>query len=153
MLFRSMRLLRDDAGVVYLNGTEIFRSSNLPQFPTAITYTTLARTTGENTIDDATLDATSLRAGENIVAVEIHQEATTSSDISFDLELVGVRQQIIQLGLAAFGNENVLYWDDATSHLEMTTDLSAGNGWTRVSATIPYTIPNDGTSRFFRLSR
>ncbi|HXI51251.1 MAG TPA: hypothetical protein VNH84_07095, partial [Candidatus Saccharimonadales bacterium] len=38
----AVQLLRDDAGVVYLNGTEIFRSPNLPAPPTAITSGTLA---------------------------------------------------------------------------------------------------------------
>src|SRR6266487_1002858 len=38
----TLYLLRDDAGVVYLNGTEIFRSPNLPPFPTVITNRTLA---------------------------------------------------------------------------------------------------------------
>jgi hypothetical protein len=148
-----MRLLRDDAGVVYLNGSEIFRSSNLPQFPTTITYTTLARTTGENTIDDATLAATGLHAGENLLAVEIHQESTTSSDISFDLEFIGTPPPLIHLGLATFGDESVLYWDDPASHLETTTDLSAGSVWTRVNSANPYPISNDGASRFFRLAR
>jgi hypothetical protein len=40
-----MRLLRDDAGVVYVNGGEVFRSPNLPAFPTAINYLTRASST------------------------------------------------------------------------------------------------------------
>jgi hypothetical protein len=85
----SMRLLRDDAGVVYLNGSEVFRSSNLPAPPVPIDFTTRALSTGENSIDTATFSARDLRAGENTVAVEIHQESITSSDVSFDLELIG----------------------------------------------------------------
>ena len=46
-----LRLLRDDAGVAYLNGNEVFRSPNLPTFPSAIGYLTTATATGENTID------------------------------------------------------------------------------------------------------
>src|SRR5438034_1208376 len=38
----TLYLLRDDAGVVYLNGTEIFRGPNLPPPPNVITSTTLA---------------------------------------------------------------------------------------------------------------
>src|SRR6185436_3157771 len=49
----SMRLLRDDAGVVYLNGSEVFRSSNLPATPVPIDFTTRALSTGENSIDTA----------------------------------------------------------------------------------------------------
>lgn len=148
-----MRLLRDDAGVVYLNGVEIFRSSNLPQFPTAISYTTLARATGENTVDDATLAATNLRAGENLVAVEIHQESATSSDVSFDLELIGVPQATLQLRLATFGSDHILYWDDPAAHLESTASLNPNASWTRVEAAGSYTIPTNGTARFYRLAR
>jgi hypothetical protein len=84
-----MRLLRDDAGIVYLNGTEVFRSPNLPAG--VIAYNTLATATGENNVDTASLPANLLVEGTNVVAVEIHQQALTSSDISFDLELLGVR--------------------------------------------------------------
>ena len=81
-------LLRDDAGVVYLNGTEVFRSGNLPGG--TITSQTLANTAVENAVDTAGLPAGLLVEGTNLVAVEIHQQATNSSDISFDLQLAGV---------------------------------------------------------------
>src|SRR6266498_5229369 len=74
-------LLRDDAGVVYLNGTEIFRSPNLPGG--TITNLTRATSTGENSIDLASVSAGLLVNGTNVVAVEMHQEAPTSSDLSF----------------------------------------------------------------------
>jgi hypothetical protein len=87
----SMWLLRDDGGVVYVNGNEVFRSGNMPALPAVITYTTLADRTGtaENAVDTLTLPATLLNAGMNIVAVEIHQHDTGSSDASFDFSLTG----------------------------------------------------------------
>ena len=90
MLFRSLE--RDDAGVVYLNGREVFRSPNLPAAPTNITYLTVT-TDGigiEDTIDTFTLNPTNLVLGTNVLAVEIHQQAANSSDISFNFGLVGV---------------------------------------------------------------
>jgi len=86
----TLSLLRDDGGVVYLNGTEIFRSANMPGG--AIAYNTLATATGENTVD--TLDVSGalslLVNGNNVIAVEIHQQAVNSSDLSFDFQLVGI---------------------------------------------------------------
>src|SRR4030095_3216369 len=79
----GMRLLRDDAGVVYINGREVYRSPNLPVFPAAINYLTPATSTGENDIDVATLNATNLVTGNNVVAVEIHQESTGSPHVCF----------------------------------------------------------------------
>lgn len=85
------RLLRDDGAVVYLNGTEVFRD-NLPTG--TIVYSTPASAACS---DDGTLwlpasvPVSLLRLGTNVVAVEVHQNALTSSDVSFDFELTGQR--------------------------------------------------------------
>jgi len=86
----TLRLLRDDGAVVYLNGVEVFRS-NMPAG--TIGYRTLASTAisgaGENTFVSATLSAGTLLDGANVLAVEVHQSSASSSDLSFDLELIG----------------------------------------------------------------
>ena len=73
----SLWLLRDDGAVVYLNGTEVFRTSSMPPAPTPITYATYANNLGsappDNSIDVTTLSAAPLVAGTNVVAVEVHQ--------------------------------------------------------------------------------
>jgi hypothetical protein len=84
----DLKLLRDDAGIVYLNGVEVFRSPNLPAGPVA--FDVFALVTGENTLDTTNFPPSQLLEGPNVVAVEIHQQAGTSSDISFDLQLSGV---------------------------------------------------------------
>lgn len=82
----TVRLLRDDGGIVYLNGTEIFRS-NMPDGP--VTSSTLATVFAEDAIIRATrVNPQLLVAGDNLLAVEIHQVNLPSSDISFDLELL-----------------------------------------------------------------
>jgi len=88
----TVNLLRDDGGVVYLNGVEIFRS-NMPAG--VIVYNTFAdgvvsgadetTTFFENSVDPALL-----KEGTNVLAVEIHQQNVASSDISFDLDLSGL---------------------------------------------------------------
>jgi hypothetical protein len=91
----TIRLLRDDGAVVYLNGTEVFRS-NMPGG--TITRDTLATTsisgTEETTFFEATANPTVLVGGANLIAVEVHQGAVTSSDLSFNLELSGSRSQV-----------------------------------------------------------
>jgi hypothetical protein len=82
-----LRLRRDDGAAVYLNATEVFRS-NLPPGP--LSNGTLAATTAEDDgmlLFAAPVNASRLVAGNNVVAVEVHQAATNSSDVSFDLEL------------------------------------------------------------------
>lgn len=79
---------RDDGIVVYLNGEEIHRCSNMP--PGEITAET--RTLGQAAEGQWQLVRLGrvgnlLRVGENLLAVEIHQVSENSSDIFLDLEL------------------------------------------------------------------
>jgi hypothetical protein len=152
-------LLRDDGGVVYLNGIEIFRSPNLPAAPTAITYSTVTGSpNGENTIDTGTVSRSALRAGTNVLAVEIHQQSATSSDLSFDFELVGIGvqpptpPQSVQVG--QFDGRLTVAWGDASHVLEQTTELlSSGTVWTPVGSGSPVMLDTTGPQRFFRLRK
>ena len=84
----SARYVRDDGAVIYLNGVEVIRS-NMPAG--TITYTTLAPTAIANADEsawiEAPIDPSLLVSGLNVVAVEIHQQSVTSSDVSFNFEL------------------------------------------------------------------
>jgi hypothetical protein len=87
----TLRLLRDDGGIVYINGVEVFRSNM--SITGAVTYSTLATATAdgisETTFVNRVIPASVLVPGVNLVAVEIHQVSPTSSDMSFDLQLIG----------------------------------------------------------------
>jgi hypothetical protein len=81
----AVGLKADDAGVVYINGVEVHRFA----MPTGtIAYNTLASSNNENYWSfKSSISPSMLVSGTNIVAVEIHQDSVTSSDISFNLEL------------------------------------------------------------------
>ncbi|MDA8606302.1 CotH kinase family protein [Flavobacteriales bacterium] len=82
-----IHLRRDDGAVVYLNGQELFRD-NMPEGEIASTTFALEATAGaaeSNWI--AHPIELSFLPGANVIAVEIHQVSSTSSDISFDLRL------------------------------------------------------------------
>ncbi|CUR54411.1 exported hypothetical protein [metagenome] len=86
----SFQLLRDDGAVVYVNGTEVNRS-NLPAG--TIAYGTLASSnisgTAERTYQSFSAPASLLVPGANVIAVEVHQDVASSSDVSMDLLLSG----------------------------------------------------------------
>ncbi len=83
----ELLLLRDDGAVVYLNGTEV-RRDNLPAGE--IAYDTEASgADGESDFHSSNIPAALLVAGSNVIAVEVHQSNDSSSDTSFDLELIG----------------------------------------------------------------
>ncbi|MFC2089701.1 CotH kinase family protein [Bacteroidota bacterium] len=84
----QLRVKRDDAVIIFLNGRQIIRE-NMPQWG----YGHLA--TAEKTINGDeedrflyyNINPTFFKEGENILCAEIHQAGAGSSDISFDLEL------------------------------------------------------------------
>lgn len=94
-----IELMRDDAAAVYVNGVEVIRS-NLPGVlgDNAVMPQTLASavatTADESTfLPPETRDLTSqpyrnlLRDGDNVIAVEVHQNDPNSSDVTFDLRM------------------------------------------------------------------
>lgn len=80
-----LRMVVDDGAVVYLNGSEVGRY-NMPSG--AVTQTTTASTAiggdTEQTYQSMTIPLSNLRTGQNVLAVEVHNSSTLSSDISFD---------------------------------------------------------------------
>jgi hypothetical protein len=109
-IYNSLNLeaVRDDGMVVYLNGTQIWTDG----MPSTFNYATPANQTigggDESAWITQNMASTLLIDGINVIAVEIHQVNTTSSDISFNFKLtpsalpVGaatvVRQPYLQLG-------------------------------------------------------
>ena len=83
-----LRLVRDDGAVVYLNGIEIFRD-NMPGG--VVTYLTPASQTmnapEETEWIDVQVPSGHLQAGQNLLAIEIHQKSAASSDVRMDCEL------------------------------------------------------------------
>ncbi|MEI6945607.1 T9SS type A sorting domain-containing protein [Paraflavisolibacter sp. H34] len=75
----------DDGVVVYVNGTEVYRS-NLPAG--TVTYSTLASAPA-NASKTFTLSRSAFVKGTNVLAVEVHQASLTNNDLAFDLRLVG----------------------------------------------------------------
>lgn len=86
----TLRLLRDDGAVVYLNGVEVWRS-NMPAGTIGFTTPASVAIAGadESTFVQTTISPSLLVNGTNVLAVELHQSSSTSSDISFDLQLIG----------------------------------------------------------------
>ncbi len=149
-----VKLNRDDGAVVYLNGSELGRS-NIAAGP--VSYSTLASNANpENVFIDMPAPAnllSLLQDGENVIAVEIHQSSNTSSDLSFDLELIATlaSEPTSENGLTSFAGRHYLFWIDPALELEESEDLT---DWSpmRTQAS-PYLIPTTSPRKFFRLRR
>jgi hypothetical protein len=81
----------DDGVVVYLNGNEIQRY-NMPPGEFTFGTTSISSVTGADESDFHTffINPKFLQNGNNVIAVEVHQDAANSSDLSFDLELAAI---------------------------------------------------------------
>ncbi|NNF22708.1 MAG: metallophosphoesterase family protein, partial [Saprospiraceae bacterium] len=132
----DLDLLVDDGAAIYLNGTELVRQ-NLPTG--TINYLTHAPNIisggAEQTYTSYNgLPSTALVAGNNVIAVEVHQRDGTSSDIGFNLSLNAgsppgqpdvVRGPYLQIGTST---SVVVKWrTDNPSDSKITYGTSPGN--------------------------
>ena len=83
----TVRAFVDDGAVFFLNGAEIGR---IRMGGGAISYTNLAVNAPEPANDTFTFSGSSLVLGDNVMAVEVHQSTTTSSDIVFGMSMQAV---------------------------------------------------------------
>lgn len=160
----GLSVVRDDGLIVYLNGTEIFRN-NLPIGP--LTPQTLAINAiggaDENTIIKALVAAAPLlRSGTNVLAVEVHQASSDSTDLSFDLEFsaMAARPSPPELSAARAANLLRLRWPTNALGFRpwQNTNLLSTNAWQPAPGTLvrngPWWEVSVGFSpsvRFFQL--
>ncbi|RKY06582.1 MAG: hypothetical protein DRP56_07160, partial [Planctomycetota bacterium] len=119
----TVKLFRDDGGVIYLNGAEILPRSNMPSGE--ILYDTFA----DSVVPEAAwfeyeVDASLLNEGDNLIAVEIHQVSRTSSDVSFNLSLTG------DLIVPILGGNTIYYTLDGTDPRQAWTGAVIGTEYT-----------------------
>jgi hypothetical protein len=88
----NLNFVRDDGAIVYLNGKEIGRSNmsggNQRYEDYAISAT--SNEGGLVNLGTLTLAAGDLLEGNNVLAVEVHQNSSSSSDTGLDVQLSGI---------------------------------------------------------------
>lgn len=150
----TLGLRRDDGGVVYLNGREVFRS-NMPVGN--ITGATLASSavggSDERAFFAVELDPALLKAGTNVLAVEIHQSSRSSSDLAFDLELMGLEVPTLSPPALSWSSTHAsltLSWPEGPTDwlLYSGPDIGAAKAW--VPTAVP--IESTGGQRVARIS-
>ena len=159
-----LRLLRDDGAIVYINGAEVLRSAITNETVDFATYTPPAVADDGAIYQEIVLTAFELSGtlvpGENTIAVEIHQDAPNSSDISFDLMLWGILPAGPTLTITpTSGTTADIAWPfpSAGYVLESKADLNAAS-WTLVTELdVPdgsshhVNVNTSSGARFFRL--
>jgi hypothetical protein len=149
----QIRALLDDGAVFYLNGREILRQ-DMPLAPTNIVFTTMAtRTIGDATNEFLFACVTNLVNGDNVLAVEVHQQSLTSSDITFGAEIsIMMTEPPTRLTITPGPGPNqvTVSWTGAGT-LQQSSGLSSPS-WSNVAGVVgnSYTTTATG-SRFFRV--
>ncbi len=156
-------LVRDDGAAVYLNGTEIFRS-NLPTGSlSSVTLAPIAAATSggvdeESATFGALVDRSILTAGTNLLAVELHQQSASSSDVSFDLAFHGLNP-VPALTISESNGDLVLRYPSWASGFTLESAENVPSAvWNSVTNTVlevgdvrEVTVIPTGAQQFFRL--
>ncbi len=156
-----LRLLTriDDGAVLYINGTEAMRI-RMEAPPAAIGPTTLA--TGYACGGDATcdeefeLDASLLKAGENVFAVEVHNYNARSADMTFGMQMSLVQPVNVQPELRLVPGDGVVNLQWARGGFVLQEAPDPAGPWTAVRGPQllgPVVQPIGDGARHFRLWR
>lgn len=98
----------DDAIVVWVNGVEAYRN-NIIINPAYATLASASIAGNGGTVSTATISSSLFVAGNNIIAVEIHQRSTLNNadgnDFFFDMELRGVNAGLTRGPYLQMGNQ------------------------------------------------
>ena len=152
----------DDGAIFYLNGHEIHRL-NLDAAPTPVYNNTLA--TGYNCGGNATCPvefavagdaAAYLVAGDNVLAVEVHNYNALSPDITFGTALAATEPYTPhpELSITMAGATATVTWSQTGFTLQQ---AEAPTGpWANVPGpvvTSPFNVTVSGLARYFRLAK
>jgi hypothetical protein len=160
----TLDLVRDDGAIVFLNGTEIFRS-NMPAGAAGFLSTAITSVNGgdEAAAFSVNVNPALLVEGTNLLAVEIHQQSTASSDISFNLALNSVGYDRTELTARLLDDRVQLAWPllPAGFSLESASALWPTSLWQLENEPVTVTNgenilildPASALVRFFRLRR
>jgi hypothetical protein len=146
-----LRHVIDDGAICYLNGVEVNRTDNMPTGP--VDYLTVALIDHENAWQGPySISPTNLVVGDNVFAVEVHQNAGSSSDVVFGAELIAVLLAPPNFtSVRLDGGGLSLEWS-GTGTLQQ-AGVVTGPYTNAPSQTNPQTIPATGPAMFYRLKQ
>jgi len=147
----------DDGAVFYINGVEVYRH-NMPEGD--VSYNTLASSSIE--VSDYTMspfiEITNLVSGHNLIAVEVHQGASGSSDVLFGTAIIALlpSYEIVyyepRLDFTVQGKNIIFTWSAPGFSLQQNSDLNTSNWQLAPNGDqSPVTVPIEEGKMFFRL--
>lgn len=119
----EITVYRDDGAVLYLNGDQIFKT-NMPNGQ--IKYSTTASFTSSG-LATVVIPTSDLLAGDNTIAVEVHQSTTADADMAFWLSAVAKADPVATLPIESDARPGT-YLLTAGDMIQCTNQLFPGRG-------------------------
>jgi hypothetical protein len=148
----------DDGAVFYVNGAEAGRL-RIAAGPVgfATDASTSPEATDVHTPTSAMLSTTGIQPTGNLLAVELHQSGTTSSDTVLSMQLIayltefGAAGPRLSITRNPANGEVTISWSGG-GMLQSTTQVGPSATWTDIpTATSPFTFTPSGDTGFFRV--
>jgi hypothetical protein len=149
----------DDGMVAYINGVEAgrLRVTNSP-----VSFNDLATAASPETADlhateSVQLDTTALVAGNNLLAIELHQNSTGSSDAVLSIQLVAEIAEFSPVGptlnIANSGGNITISWQGGGT-LQYSLDISSSANWQNIPGAVSPFQTNAASAvyQFFRVT-
>jgi len=150
----TFRIRRDDAAAVWINNEatpSVVTADGTFTGPYTYAVTPVPNSTDSTSYRTYFLPASKVVAGDNILAIQVHQTSLNSSDLVLDCELIATYTAPLSLNISKSTGQGVLWWFGSNDLLEQSDDLIT---WTPVPAGIsPYVFDPVTGKRFFRLQR
>jgi len=158
-----LRVLYDDGIIVYINGIETWRSPSIASV-NPVTNQTFAVNTEADSWEVVNIGNTNLVAGDNVIAIELHQTSATSSDVVLGIVVEAltsdavppVRLNIrhVAVGANPMGQVEVSWNAAAAAGYVLVESATVGGPWTPVAGNPQgtyVTTPTAGATRFYQL--
>jgi hypothetical protein len=150
----------DDGLVAYINGVEAGRLRMTNTSP--VSFTNLATAASPEASDLHTTESITLTnlsglvSGANLLAIELHQNATTSSDSVLSVQVVAGTEQFglrPRLNVSRNGGQVTISWTGGGVLQEATQLTNGATVWTDVpgNPSSPYTFTPTGQMKFYSL--
>ncbi len=151
----ACRTFFDDYGILYINGQEAWRNTNIVATNELFdTYLRLNTVGTANYSEVIPLPKDNVVQGDNVFAVYLKQGTPGSSDIAMGLELIAIVTDFApvvvgpRLTITKNGSNVTISWTPATGTLQESTALAA---WGTSSVANGGTVPISG-NKFYRLA-
>jgi hypothetical protein len=150
----------DDGFVAYVNGVEAgrLRMTANPVYFTNLATAASPETANFHPAEDVLLTTSALVSGDNLLAIELHQNSTASSDgvlsvqLVADIETFGTTPTGPRLGISRGNGTVTITWPGGGT-LQRSTDIGSPANWQPLpGATSPFQTNTTSTARqFFRV--